>query len=164
MSLLNLVIADGNGEKSVVPIDFSGGFTGDILGLLENAWAIVNPLVTGTLVGANVTLEADISGFVNAAASALSDVQEKATFVFKSVDGFLKSISLPTFDETKFVNSGAGDTCDLTNTDVAAFVAMMTDGVDDGAGTPVEINPTTSHGEDLSALVKTHQSWGKNRK
>ena len=163
MSTLNLVIEDGDGDKSIIPIDFSGGFTGDILGLLENAWAIVNPLVTGRLAGASVTLEADISGFVNAAASALSDVQEKATFVFRSVEGYLKTISIPTVLETIFTGSGAGKTVDLTNTDVAAFVTMMTDGVDDGGGTPVEINPTTSHGEDIAAVVRGHQSWGKNR-
>lgn len=165
MSRLNLVIADADGDKSVMPIDFSGAFTGDIVGLAENAWALVNPLVNGQLVGASVTLEADISGFVNAAAAAISDVQEKAEFVFGTIGNeFLKRISIPTFIETLFTGSGAGKTVDVTNTDVAAFITAIENGIDDGGGTPVEINPTTSHGEDLFGFVSAKQAWGKERR
>jgi len=164
MSYLNLVIEDADGDKSNIAIDFSGGFTGDIDGLIENAWAIINPLVNGRLAGASVTLEADISGLVNAAAAAISDVQEKAEFIFRDITtNFRKTITLPTFIETFFTSSGAGKEVDLTQSEVTAFVTMMTDGVDDGGGTPVEINPTTSHGEDLTALTAARQAWGKRR-
>ena len=165
MSRVNLTIADADNDKSIVPIDFSGGFTGDIVGLAENVWAIVNPLVNGTLVGASVTLEVDISDFVNVAAAAISDVQEKAEFVFGTIgNAFLKRISLPTFIETFFTGSGAGKTVDVTQSAVTAFISMMEDGVDDGGGTPVEINPTTSHGEDLINFVSGKQAWGKERR
>lgn len=161
MSYLNLVIADADGDKSIIPIDFTGGFAGDIDALIENAWAIVNPLVNGQLVGASVTLEADITGLVNAAPAAIADVQEKAEFIFRTVGGFLKKITLPTFIETFFTGSGSGKTVDVTQSEVTAFIAMMEDGVGDGT---VDINPTTSHGEDLFAFVEGRQSWGKNRR
>lgn len=164
MSLVNLVIEDADGDTSVVGIDFSGAFTGDVTGLLENAWALVNPLVNGHLVGGSVTLEADITGYVNVAAAAIADVQEKAEFVFRSIGGYLKTITLPTFVETLFTSAGAGKTVDITNVDVAAFITAMEDGFDDGGGTPVEINPTTSHGEDIATLKSARQSWGKNRR
>jgi len=164
MSFVSMVIADADGDKSVVDIDFSGAFTGDVVGLASNVWAILNPLVNGQLVGASVTLEADITDFVNAAPAAIADVQEKAEFVFKSLDGFLKRITLPTFIETLFTSSGAGKVVDTTQTDVAAFITMMEGGVDDGGVTPVEINPTTSHFEDLTGLVSARQAWGKNRR
>lgn len=165
MSYLNLVIEDADGDKSVMAIDFAGGFAGNIDGLIENAWAIVNPLVNGRLAGASVTLEADISGLVNAAAAAISDVQEKAEFLFREVTGnFLKTITVPTFIETFFTSAGAGKEVDLTQSAVTAFVTMMTDGVGDGGGTPVEIEPTTSHGEPLTALKVGRQAWGKSRR
>lgn len=164
MSVVNLVIEDADGDVSSVGVDFSGAFTGDVTGLISALWALVNPLVNGKLVGGSVTLEADITSYVNVAAAAISDVQEKAQFVFQSIDGFLKNISLPTFVETLFTNSGAGKTVDLTNADVIAFVTAMESGWDDNGGTPVTVTPTTSHGEDIFSLKEARQSWGKNRR
>ncbi len=164
MSALNLVIADADGDKSVFSLDFSGSYAGNVTDLIDNAWAIVNPLVNGQLVGGSVTIEADITDYVNAAAAAISDVQEKAQFVFKSLGGFLKTVTLPTFIETFFTSSGAGKEVDLTQSAVTAFVTMVEGGVGDNAGTPVTIIPTTSHGEDLFSLVTARQAWGKTRR
>jgi len=164
MSAVNLVIADADGDKSIFSMDFSGAFTGDVTGLIENVWAIVNPLVNGQLVGGSVTIEADITDYVNVAAAAIADVQEKAQFVFKSLGGYLKTLTLPTFVETFFTSSGAGKEVDLTQSAVTAFIAMVEDGIDDGGVTPVEINPTTSHLEDLTDLVTARQAWGKTRR
>jgi hypothetical protein len=163
MSFVTLVIADGDNDKSSIPIDFSGAFSGDIDGLILNVWAVIAPLVTGHLESASITLEADITDLVRPAAAVLSDVQEKAQFVFESVGGYLKTISIPTFLETLFTNDGSGKGVDITDPLCAAFITMMEDGVDDGGGTPVSIFPTTSHGEDLANFVAGRQAWGKNR-
>lgn len=165
MSAINLVIQDADGDKSVVSLDFLGGFAGDVDGLIEGVWGIVNPLVNGQLVGATVTIEADISSLTNAAAAAIADVQEGALFTFKTIGNFIKSIRLPTFIETFFTGSGAGKEVDVTQSAVTAFITMIEDGADDaGTPTPVSVNFTTSHGEDLQDFVKGKQSWGKNRK
>lgn len=165
MSYVNFVIEDADGDRSNIPIDFVGGFAGDIDGLIETGWAILNPLLNGTLVGASVTLEADISGLVNAAAAAIADVQEKAEFIFTDIsNNFRKTITLPTFIETFFTSSGAGKLVDITQSAVLAFISMMEDGWDDGGGTPVEVNPTTNHGEDVATFKKGRQAWGKNRR
>jgi len=165
MSSVNLTIEDADGDKSIIPIDFSGAFTGDIDGLIENAWAIINPLVNGQLVDASVTISADISSLTNAAAAAIADVQEKAEFIFTDVSNqFRKSITLPTFIETFFTSSGAGKVVDVTQAAVTAFITMMTGGWDDGGGTPVTVTPTTSHFEDLLNFKTGRQAWGKNRR
>lgn len=164
MSRVNLDIEDADGTSSVVPIEFTGGFAGDTFGLVETAWGIINPLVNGHLKGASVTLTVDISDLTNAAAAAIADVQEGAKFVFRALNPlFTKTITLPTFIETFFTGAGANKEVDLTNASVIAFVSMMEDGFDDGGGTPVEVNPTTSHGEDLFSLGSARQSWGKER-
>jgi hypothetical protein len=164
MSRINLDIEDADGTSSIVPIEFEGGFTGDIHGLVETAWGIINPLVNGHLKGASITLTVDISDLTNVAAAAIADVQEGAKFVFRALNPlFKKTITLPTFIETFFTGAGANKEVDLTNSSVIAFVTAMEDGFDDGGGTPVEINPTTNHGEDLVSLEKAHQSWGKER-
>lgn len=164
MSTLNLVIEDADGDKSTLSWDFSGSYAGNVTELVSNAWGVVNPLVNGELAGGSVTIEADITDIVNAAAATISDVQEKAEFTFKSLAGYLKRITLPTFIETFFTGSGAGKTVDLTQSAVTAFVAMIEDGVADNSTPAVEVNFTTSHGEDLMSLASARQSWGKERR
>lgn len=157
-------IADADNDVSTITINADDAAGMNYAEAIENAWAIINPLVNGQLVSAGVTVKVDIADFTNAAAAAISDVQEKAEFIFRSVDQFKASISLPTFVETFFVNSGAGKLVDLTQSAVIAFIDMVTGGIEDNAGTPVVSNPTTSHGEDLFALVEARQAWGKNRR
>jgi hypothetical protein len=158
-------VEDGDGDKSTITINGSDAPGMNYEEAIENAWAIINPLVNGHLVSAGVTVIVDISGLTNAAAAAIADVQEKAEFIFRAIDSrFKATITLPTFVETFLTNTGAGKLVDLTQAAVIAFVDMITDGIADSAGTPVESNPTTSHEEDLFALVTAREAWGKSRR
>lgn len=159
-------IADADGDKSVIsfPVgfDLSGGTSPDYM--IKYAWDIINPLISGTLLTAGITYEADIAAYTNAAADVLSDVQEKAEFVYRAVGGFLKRISLPTFVETFFTGSGAGKEVDVTQSAVAAFNLAIIGGLKEA---PIDLSPsqvTTDHGEDIVAFVEGHQSWGRNRR
>lgn len=160
-------IADADGDQSVIsiPVAFVDTLDGASLAYaIGYGWPIINALITGTLVNAGVTIEVDISGFTNAAADVLSDVQEKAEFVYRAVGGFIKRISLPTFDETFFTAGGAGKEVDVTQSEVTAFNALMTGGFHEALVSTQPVTPTTDHAEDLVSFIKGHQAWGKNRR
>jgi hypothetical protein len=160
-------VADGDNDQSVIsiPVQFFDSLTGSSLAFaLKYGWDIINPLLNGTLVNCGVTIEVDISGFTNASADVLSDVQEKAEFVYRAVGGFLKRISLPTFIETYFTGSGAGKEVDVTQSAVTAFNLLMTGGFHEAIVSTEPITPTTDHGEDLVSFLEGHQAWGKNRR
>lgn len=131
--------------------------------LMEAAWDIINPLVNGQLVTAGFTWQVNVGDFTNAAAAVISDVQEKAEFVFEAVGGFIKRISLPTFIETFFTNAGAGKEVDITQAPVLAFIGLMEDGVPEQLVPVTPIPVKTDHGEDVTTFLEGHQSWGKRR-
>jgi hypothetical protein len=160
-------VADGDNDPSVIsiPVVFLDTLDGAALAYaIGYGWDIINPLINGTLINAGITIQVDIADFTNTAAAAISDVQEKAEFVFRAVGGFIKRLSLPTFIETFFTGSGAGKEVDITQSAVTAFNTLMTAGFHEAAVSVNPITPTTDHGEDLTAYIEGHQSWGKNRR
>jgi hypothetical protein len=160
-------IADADNDESVIsiPVSFVDTLDGAALAFaVEYGWDIINPLINGTLIRAGITIEMDISGFTNAAAATISDVQEKAEFVFHAVGGFIKRISLPTFIETFFTGSGAGKEVDVTQSQVTAFNTLVVSGFHEALVSTDPLTPTTDHAEDIDAFVEGHQSWGRNRR
>lgn len=164
---LFFTISDADGDKSQISIDIiqPDVATGvDIDYMISHAWTIINPLINGHLESAGITFEVDISGFTNAAADVLSDVQEAAEFIYTTADGFLKRIRLPTFVETFFTAAGAGKLVDITQSAVTAFNTLITAGLPDASVDASPDQASTSHGEDLTAFVKGVQVWGRNRR
>jgi len=160
-------IADADGDQSVIsiPVNFLDTLDGAaLLYAVEYGWDIIRPLLNGTLVNAGITIQMDISTFTVAAAAAISDVQEKAEFVFRAVGGFIKRISLPAFIETFFTSSGAGKLVDVTQAEVTAFNTLVTDGFEEAVVSVNPLNPVTDHDEDITTFVEGHQAWGKNRR
>lgn len=160
-------VSDADGEASVVsiPVAFLDTLDGAALAFaVEYGWDIINPLLNGTLINAGITVEIDIADFTNAAAATISDVQEKAEFVYRAVGGFIKRISLPTFIETFFTGSGSGKEVDVTQSAVTAFNTLIIDGFEEALVSTEPLTPTTDHGEDILTFVKGHQAWGKNRR
>lgn len=150
--LVTLTAADADNDLSTIQVyvDRDDGATvAELMTLyVEPLWDAVRPLITGVLVDAQIAVNADISTFTNNSPSALSDVQEKARFVFLTAPPRHPfSVSLPTADETIFGLSGAGALVDVTNSDVLAFTVLMTEDIGSGG-----INAVTSHGEDLSVF------------
>jgi hypothetical protein len=160
-------VADGDNDASVISIPVSLVDTLDGAALayaIGYGWDIINPLINGTLINAGITVEIDIAGFTNTAAAAISDVQEKAEFVFRAVGGFLKRLTLPTFIETFFTGSGAGKEIDTTQSEVTAFNTLITAGFHEALVSTDPLTPITDHGEDITAYLEGHQAWGKNRR
>lgn len=161
--ILYYTLQDADGDPSTVeiPLQSSTALAQAALAV-EVMWDLINPLVTGTLVAAGFKVEASIGTFTNAAANVLSDVQEKAEFAFRTVNGFLKRLNLPTFDETLFAGGGSSKEVDITDSDVLAFTAAMTAGFEASTGNTV--TPVDSRNEDLVTLVSAVENWGKRRR
>jgi len=160
-------ISDGDNDPSVIsiPVSFVDTLDGAALAFaVEYGWDIINPLINGTLLKAGITIEMDITGYTNAAAAAIADVQEKAEFVYRAVGGFIKRISIPTFIETFFTGSGAGKEIDVTQSEVTAFNTLITGGFHEALVSTDPLTPTTDHGEDITTYVEGHQAWGRNRR
>jgi len=166
-STIFYTIADGDNDLSVIsiPVSFASIIDGDGMAFaVEYGWDIINPLLNGTLVKAGITVEVEIAGFTNVAAAVISDVQEKAEFVFNAVGGFIKRISLPTFIETFFTGAGAGKEVDITQAAVTAFNTLITDGFEEALVSTDPLTPITDHGEDITSFLEGHQAWGRNRR
>lgn len=156
--------ADGDKSRIEIPVLVADLLDADIDFVVGAAWDIINPLVNGHLVTAGFTIEIDIAGFTNAAAAVISDVQEKAEFVFRDVAGFIKRISLPTFIETFFTSAGAGKDVDTSQASVTAFNTMVTTGIPDAVVVVTPVPVVSLHGDDVTTFVSGHQAWGKNRR
>lgn len=106
----------------------------------------IDPLVLGGVVGGGVTLAADLAG--HGTIGPTSNVQEKGEFTFNTLNAFLHSVGLPTFDETFVV--AASRNIDTGAPLVAAFVTAMEDGI--VVPSVATVIPTDSRGEDLTTL------------
>jgi hypothetical protein len=165
-STIFYTVADANGTPSVISIPVTFVDTLDGAGLayaVGYGWNIINALINGQLIKAGITIEMDISGYTNVAAATISDVQEKAEFVFRAVGGFIKRITLPTFIETFFTGSGAGGEVDVTQSEVTAFNTLITAGFHEALVSTDPLTPATDHGEDITTFVDGFQAWGKGR-
>lgn len=155
-------IEDDKGDVSTVEIPFPSATTITDLPLLVQAFGdLIDPLVSGGLRDAGVRMSVSVTGFPTAAGS-LSDVQEKGEFVFRTVNGFLKRLNLPTFVET-LILPGTKE-IDQADTDVAAFITAMEDGIDlAGSGGSGVVQPCDLRDEDLTEIVNALENWGKRR-
>lgn len=126
---------------------------------------LIDPLIAGRITAAGFTFEVDLTGLgLTQITSVLADVQEKATFAFRTAGGFIKRISLPTFNETLFVGVGAQHEVDLTDSDVAAFIDAMEDGIDvSGTGGTGVVGVVDSRDEDLTELIYANQTFVNRR-
>jgi len=155
------IVVDAKGDRSTVtiPIPNTVALT-DLSDAVTDMAELISAVVTGGIVGAGVRIEVDVSSVVTTVAGAISDVQEKARFVFRGENGFLKSLGLPTFSEDLFV--AASTAVDLTDTNVAAFVTAMTDGYT--VTSTNLISPGDVRGDDLESLESAQEAWGKARR
>jgi len=159
--------ADGDASTVTIPIDDTNLTLANAAQVVSSGWSAINALINGQLLTAGFTVEADISGFINAAADVLSDVQEKAEFVFRTANGFVKRIGLPCFDETMFTGGGSGKEVDTAQSAVATFITRITDGLPNVVvpAAPADYcQPSSAHGEDIDTFVEGHQMWGRSRR
>lgn len=153
-------IQDAKGKVSVMKVNFP---TTQTLAELSN-WAIdaataINAIITGKVISAGAGFEIDLSGAtIRATPLSLSDVEEGARFIFRSVIGAITQMRLPTFDEDKML-SGT-QSVDTADADVDAFLDLILvgDGVGVGFG-----HPSDDHGSDINALESARESFTSTR-
>lgn len=155
-------IRDAKGDTSsvTIPIPTETSLADAAIFAKEIA-ELIDPLVAGGIVGAGFSVGVDLSGLVQIPA-AISDVQEKAMFAFRTANNFLKRLHLPSFEEGKFTPNSVQ--VDQTDADVAAFITALTDGIDlTGAGGSGVVAPVDTRGEDLVSLEAAVEAWGRSR-
>lgn len=155
-------VDDDKGDKSTIEIPIPSATTLSDVPLFVSAMGdLIEAIVQGGITAAGARIEVDTSGWTDVASS-VADVQEKALFVFRTALNNIKKVHLPTFPDLLF-NAGS-DSVDLTDTDVAAFVTAMEDGIDlTGAGGTGIVQPSDYRDEDVDHLEKATEAWGKKR-
>lgn len=150
-------ISDAKGAISTVTIPIpSGTAVGDLVGFVQGMAALLEPLCTGTLRAAGVTIPVPFTPWDVALST--SDVQEKARFGFRTVNNFLKRLSIPTFLESLF--SPGTKEVNQADTDVAALITAMESGITINAHV---IAPVDEREEDLTDLETAVEEWGRSR-
>lgn len=142
-----ITIQDKAGLKStmVVHIPIATGAV-DALDFIDDLIDLVDPMILGGVVGGGITLAADIAG--HGAIGPTSNVQEKGEFTWNTLNAFLHSVGVPTFDEDLVV--AASRVIDVADAAVSPFLTAMKDGI--VVTSTNTIIPTDSRGEDLVDL------------
>lgn len=151
-------ISDAKGDQSTFSIPIpSSVLIDDIADFAQALADLIEPLCNGALRDLHFTIPVPFTPW--AAAASISDIQEKARFAFRTVNGFLKHVSIPTAVESIFA-AGSRDV-DLADTDVAAFVTAMVDGITVNTH---DVEPCDVRDEDLTELESATEAWGKARR
>jgi hypothetical protein len=158
---INIQCADSKGKTSGTKIRIPIGFT--IPQYIEFGQAIMQliaNLQVGVITRGSITFGLDLSGLgLKTVANVLSDTAQKGYFSFVSAaTGFFKKLRIPTFRED-LVAVGS-DAIDTTDTDVAAFIAAMENGIAVTGGT---VSPCTDRVQDLVALTDARETFRRKR-
>lgn len=161
---VNYTIRDAKGELSTVTVHIPSTTTAvNAVAFARTLAPLVGTMVDGSLVRVTVAFNIAPSGLgFPALPGAVSDVQEKAYFAYRGVNGFLKSLTIPTIKETLF--AAGSKLLDLANPAVSAFNSAMTGGLDvSGEGGTGTITPTDYRGDDLVDIEEAREDWGAYR-
>lgn len=160
-----LTIQDGKGKKSTtflpVPIPGATNFT-DITSAVRNWAEAVNDAITGKIIRAGVSLTVDLAGLgIPANAAPDSDVEEGAVFQFLSADNFPVEFRIPTIREELFLTGTP--TIDVSDTVIDGILDRVIDGIAYGALPGQDLDPSTTHGEDVVAFNYARSQFLKER-
>lgn len=156
-------IRDEKGKESTTTVNLPAttAFADVVLFAGEMA-KLINPIVTGSVTRIGVAFTVDLPGTLRASPSANSDVEEGGRFQFRTAGGFFTGMRLATFDESKIL---AGTRAiDQADTDVAAFVAAMEDGIDlTGVGGSGTVQPSDPREDDVAVLEFAREQFQSSR-
>lgn len=138
--------ADGDVATTTVKVPSTATLV-DLQEFAEAQATLIDAVLDGKIIGAGGSFNIDISGLTVNLSSGADDVEDIGSFQFRTVDGRPVIVNIPCLDEDKVI-VGADD-LDQTDTDVAAFIAMMTSGLAVTGGT---IIPTDVGEDDIVAI------------
>ena len=159
MSVLTIelltTIIDQAGRQSTFTVNVP--FATDPVQALEAAQEMLpltDALTVGKIIRAGIFLGVDLSGVD--ALGALSDVQEKAAYLYRTLNNFPVNVSIPAFDEAKIDNLNA--VVDRTDADVIAWEAAIISGI----ATPIFTGTVAfvdSRGEDIVSVESAIEAF-----
>lgn len=131
--------------------------TGDFM---QTTAQLIDQFVDGKIVGANASIDVNLDGVtLKTAPISGSDVEEGASFSFRSIAGAPTIMRIPTFDETFGMNTGTS--VDLTAVAVDDFVQRIIAGDTQGATT---VRFSDAHGNNVAALARAQEKFKRSRK
>lgn len=127
---------DDNGERGSTTIHIPDSFSLSQIGEFGEAMAtLVDAVLGGKVESADLGVFVDISALTSNTALSTSDVEEVGAFAFEAVGGFPVKVNIPAIDEL-MVLSGSDD-IDQSDSDIAAFIALMESGLAVTGGTVI---------------------------
>lgn len=154
---LVFVFTDDKGKSSTTSMRLPTGFSiADYQEFGEAAAQLLINASTGSLTRASVTFNVSLDGLgLKTVASSVSKVARKLFLQFTTaVTGFLGKTLFPSLAESK-VLSGTDDV-DQTDTDVAAVISAMEDGISVTGGT---MTFTNGRGHDLVTAAEAKEQF-----
>lgn len=135
----NFTFRDDKGKSSSTKIRIPTSFTvAQAVEFAQDAAGLLAVASNGVIT--DVSLSVDVSAFglgLKTVAGITADFFQKALFTMRSaVNGLFSKINVPTFNED-LVLAGT-DQIDQADTDIAAFITALEDGIDDGLGTFIQ--------------------------
>lgn len=127
-------VYDKRGKRATTSVKLGSSETMARVQLFAVAWAdAIDNLMGGVIRSAVALLQASIAGLVGNVVGTNADVEEIAEMQFDSVNGKPIYITVPAINENKVLNDTG--VLDETDTDVAALLAALVEGLDVGTDT-----------------------------
>lgn len=134
-----VTVEDKRGRKSTTMVRVPEGTTKPHLTFFAAAFCdAIDLLIGGVIRGAVAIVGCDISGLTGNTAASNSDVEEIAAAQFESEAFERVQVNIPSVNET-LVTNDTGD-LNLSATAVAAFEAMMVDGISIGGSLIIPVD------------------------
>src|SRR5690348_7457758 len=124
-------LSDADGDTATTSQRLSEDWAQDITNvedLVAAVGALLKEIVIGSIRSCIALFAGDTSGLTSNTIGAVSSVNRQGKFEFLALGGNRVKVNIPALDES--TGQGAGsDSLDLTDTQVAAFLSAMEDGI-----------------------------------
>ncbi len=154
-------VLDAKGEVTSFSVNFPANVdiplvTGDFI---PSTAELIDIVIGGQIVGASATINVNLDGVdIKDAPIVGSDVEEGATFSYRSTAGAPTTHRIPTFDETFGLETGKG--VDTSAPAVDDLIQRIVNGDTIGLTT---VRFADSHGNNVSAFQKAVENFRKSR-
>lgn len=134
----------------------------DVILFAADMAQLIDAMVDGRIVSINGSFSITLPGGIKGTVTAGADREEGARFGFDVTGGVFKTaVRIPTFKESLIV--AGSSIVDLEDSDVAAFVDAMTDGIDPAGGATGLIQPCDKRNTDIITLGSALENFQGSR-
>jgi len=149
-------IEDASGDVASTSVKVISTTTAaNLVGFAAGFATALNNIIAGKILSAAAFLGVDISGLTSNVVLDDSDVEHIGKFEFLSVLGFRVKVNIPCLHETSVMPTNS-DAINQADSDVAAFIAAMEDGV---SVTGALIEPCDIAESDIVSVVFAREAF-----